>query len=41
MPAARFVKWWCALDGDDHELGLDQASAAVDAYRPLVKASPL
>jgi hypothetical protein len=41
MPAARFVKWWCALDGDDHELGLDQAAAAVDAYRPLVKASPL
>ena len=36
MPPARFVKWWCALDADGHELGLEQVPAAVTTYRNLI-----
>lgn len=41
MPPARFVKWWCARDAADVELGLEQVPGAVTVYRPLVRSHPL
>ncbi|MBB2947866.1 hypothetical protein FB565_007637 [Actinoplanes lutulentus] len=41
MPPAKFVKWWCARDAKDIELGLEQVPSAVDLYRPLIQAYPL
>jgi hypothetical protein len=41
MPAARFVKWWGALDAQNRDLSLEQVPAAVTHYRGLVQRFPI
>lgn len=41
MPAARFVKWWGALDAKNRDLSLEQVPGAVTYYRGLVRNAPI